>query len=242
MFLDDVVQVRQRCLDLLVRGATRQRVGQVGGCGRRCAARRVCRSAVLANLPSAILQLPELRPEAVVGVLRLKLQSNDDMLMPGLLLELVLLGRRFCRPFVRWLRHGSPLSSGPVHHGTAAPRLQLIWRHSQDTHTSDGAPPTGHCRHTRSSSLSRILEMPTLLGLNQPLPTIVIRLPAWSTATSLVVGIGIATLILSLFSIEGFAPDGCFPTMAALLYAAAIGLVSLPPVRPVTVLFRPKRT
>ena len=34
-----------------------------------------------------------------------------------------------------------------------------------------------------------------------------------STAPSLVAGIGIATLILSHLPIEGFAPDGCFPTL-----------------------------
>ena len=66
---------------------------------------------------------------------------------------------------------------------------------------------------------------------NRPLPTIAIPLPVWSTAALLVVGIGIATLTLSHFSIEGFAPGGRFPTMAALLYAAAVVLVSLTPCR-----------
>jgi Acyltransferase family len=61
----------------------------------------------------------------------------------------------------------------------------------------------------------------------RPLPTIAIPLPVWSTAALLVAGIGIETLTLSRLSIEGFAPDGRFPTMAALLYAAAVGLVSL---------------
>ena len=76
---------------------------------------------------------------------------------------------------------------------------------------------------------------------SRPLPTIAIPLPVWSTAALLVVGIGIATLTLSHFSIEGFAPDGRFPTMAALLYAAAVGLVSLTP-GPPRDHFRPKRT
>ena len=67
---------------------------------------------------------------------------------------------------------------------------------------------------------------------NRPLPAIAIPLPVLSTAALLVVGIGIATLTLSHFSIEGFAPDGRFPTMAALLYAAAVGLVSLTSCRP----------
>lgn len=66
---------------------------------------------------------------------------------------------------------------------------------------------------------------------SRPLPAIGIPLPAWSTAALLLAGIGIATLTLSRFSIEGFAPDGRFPTMAALLYAAAVGLVSLTPRR-----------
>ena len=66
---------------------------------------------------------------------------------------------------------------------------------------------------------------------SRPLPAIAIPLPAWSTAALLLAGIGIATLTLSRFSIEGFAPDGRFPTIAALLYAAAVGLVSLTPRR-----------
>ena len=77
---------------------------------------------------------------------------------------------------------------------------------------------------------------------NRPLPTIAIPLPVWSTAALLVVGIGIATLTLSHFSIEGFAPGGRFPTMAALLYAAAVMLVSLTPAGFVITPFRLKRT
>jgi hypothetical protein len=60
-------------------------------------------------------------------------------------------------------------------------------------------------------------------------------------ALPILVGIGIATLTLSHFSIKGFAPDGRFPTMAALLYATAVGLVSLTPCPPRDH-FRPKRT
>jgi Acyltransferase family len=67
---------------------------------------------------------------------------------------------------------------------------------------------------------------------NHALPTIATPLPAWSAAPLLAAGIGIATLTLSRFSVEGFAPDGRFPTVAALLYAAAVVLVSLAPCRP----------
>jgi surface polysaccharide O-acyltransferase-like enzyme len=62
---------------------------------------------------------------------------------------------------------------------------------------------------------------------SRPLPAIAIPLPAWSTAALLIVGIVMATLTLGRFSIEGFAPDGRFPTIAAVLYAAGVGLVCL---------------
>jgi surface polysaccharide O-acyltransferase-like enzyme len=65
---------------------------------------------------------------------------------------------------------------------------------------------------------------------NQALPTIATRLPAWSAAPLLAAGVGIATPALSRLATDGFAPDGRFPTVAALLYAAAVGLVSLAPV------------
>jgi hypothetical protein len=67
---------------------------------------------------------------------------------------------------------------------------------------------------------------------NHALPTIGTPLPAWSAAPLLAAGVGIATPALSLLATDGFAPDGRFPIVAALLYAAAVGLVSLTGRRP----------
>ncbi|MCW2652515.1 MAG: hypothetical protein QOE41_1583 [Mycobacterium sp.] len=64
---------------------------------------------------------------------------------------------------------------------------------------------------------------------SQPLPTLATPLPAPITAPLLGAGIGIAAPALSLLALDGFAPDGRFPTLAALLYAAAVGLLSLVP-------------
>jgi Acyltransferase family len=67
---------------------------------------------------------------------------------------------------------------------------------------------------------------------NRALPRIATPLPSWSAPALLAAGVGAATLTLSRLAIGGFAPDGRFPTVYALLYAAAVGLVCLTPSRP----------
>jgi hypothetical protein len=62
---------------------------------------------------------------------------------------------------------------------------------------------------------------------NRALPTIAIPLPGWGKAPLLVAGVGMAALTLSYFAVQGFAPDGHFPTVFAVLYIAAAGLLSL---------------
>jgi hypothetical protein len=60
---------------------------------------------------------------------------------------------------------------------------------------------------------------------SRALPTFVIPLPAWSTTVLLIAGIGVVTVVLARFSVDGFAPGGRFPTVDALLYVAAIGML-----------------
>jgi len=62
---------------------------------------------------------------------------------------------------------------------------------------------------------------------DRALPTIVTPLPGWSAAASLIAGIGIATVVLARFSVDGFAPGGRFPTVEAALYVVAIGLLGV---------------
>ncbi|OSC42281.1 acyltransferase family protein [Mycobacterium decipiens] len=62
---------------------------------------------------------------------------------------------------------------------------------------------------------------------DQALPTITAPLPACGAAPALIAGVGLAAPVLFYFAGYGFAPDGHFSPLAALLYAAAVGLVSL---------------
>ncbi len=62
---------------------------------------------------------------------------------------------------------------------------------------------------------------------SRALPTFVTPLPAWSTTALLIAGIGVVTVVLARFSVDGFAPGGRFPTVEALLYVAAIGMLGL---------------
>lgn len=71
----------------------------------------------------------------------------------------------------------------------------------------------------------------TRSAFNRPLPTVTTPLPARCIWLLLALGVGLATLALSRFAAAGFAPDGRFPTVYALLYAVAIGLISLSPPR-----------
>ena len=42
---------------------------------------------------------------------------------------------------------------------------------------------------------------------------------------------GVVTFVLARFSVDGFAPGGRFPTVEALLFVAAVGMISLVPGR-----------
>ena len=64
---------------------------------------------------------------------------------------------------------------------------------------------------------------------NRALPAIPTPLPMWTAPVLLIVGVGTATFVLWRVAVDGFAPDGRFPAVYALLYAAAVGLVSLAP-------------
>ena len=66
---------------------------------------------------------------------------------------------------------------------------------------------------------------------DRALPTFATTLPVWSTAGLLIAGVATATFVLAHVAVEGFAPDGHFPAAYALLYVAAVGLVSLAPSR-----------
>jgi surface polysaccharide O-acyltransferase-like enzyme len=63
--------------------------------------------------------------------------------------------------------------------------------------------------------------------VSRAVPAFVTPLPAWSTAALLIACIGVVTVVLARFSVDGFAPGGRFPTMEALLYVAAVGMLSL---------------
>ncbi len=66
---------------------------------------------------------------------------------------------------------------------------------------------------------------------DRALPTIGVSLPGWTAVPLLVVGLAIATLTLSRIAAEGFAPQGRVPIAYALLYVAAVALLSLVPSR-----------
>ena len=66
---------------------------------------------------------------------------------------------------------------------------------------------------------------------NRALPAIPTPLPMWSAPALLIVGVGTATFVLARLAVEGFAPDGRFPAVCALLYVGAVGLLSLAPCR-----------
>ncbi|WP_234802545.1 acyltransferase family protein [Mycobacteroides salmoniphilum] len=51
--------------------------------------------------------------------------------------------------------------------------------------------------------------------------------PRWLTALWLLVGTAMAAMALAQFAVAGFAPGGKFPTLAALVYAAGVGLVAM---------------
>ena len=67
---------------------------------------------------------------------------------------------------------------------------------------------------------------------SRAMPAIAAPLPAWSAPLLLAAGVATATFALSRIAVEGFAPDGRFPIWCALLFVAAVGLVSLVPSRP----------
>jgi hypothetical protein len=62
------------------------------------------------------------------------------------------------------------------------------------------------------------------------LPAVAIRLPRVWSVPVLLAGTGMVVAALSYLAIEGFAPDGHFPVVAVVLFAAGIGLVSVHPV------------
>ena len=62
---------------------------------------------------------------------------------------------------------------------------------------------------------------------NRALPAISTPLPMWSAPALLIVGVATATFVLAHLAVEGFAPDGHFPAVYALLYVGAVGLISL---------------
>ena len=59
------------------------------------------------------------------------------------------------------------------------------------------------------------------------LPTVGAALPGWSAPVLLAVGGGFAVVALARFAVYGFAPDGRFPTGYAVLYAAAMVVLSV---------------
>jgi len=67
---------------------------------------------------------------------------------------------------------------------------------------------------------------------SRALPAIAAPLPVWSAPLLLAAGAGTATFALSRLAVEGFAPDGRFPMWCALLFVAAVGLISLVPRAP----------
>jgi hypothetical protein len=68
-------------------------------------------------------------------------------------------------------------------------------------------------------------------AFNRALPAISTPLPMCSAPALLIVGVGTATFVLWRLAVEGFAPDGHFPAVGALLYVGAVGLISLAPSR-----------
>ena len=64
---------------------------------------------------------------------------------------------------------------------------------------------------------------------NRALPAISTPLPMWSAPALLIVGVGTATFVLAHLAVEGFAPDGHFSAVYALLYVGAVGLISVAP-------------
>ncbi|WP_236743112.1 acyltransferase family protein [Mycobacteroides franklinii] len=59
------------------------------------------------------------------------------------------------------------------------------------------------------------------------IPVVALRASSWLNALLLVVGTAIAAAALAQFAVAGFAPNGKFPALAALVYAAGVGLVAL---------------
>jgi hypothetical protein len=66
---------------------------------------------------------------------------------------------------------------------------------------------------------------------SRALPATAAPLPVWSAPLLLAAGVGTATFALSRIAVEGFAPDRRFPMWCALLFVAAVGLISLVPGR-----------
>ncbi|MET0704803.1 MAG: acyltransferase [Mycobacterium sp.] len=62
---------------------------------------------------------------------------------------------------------------------------------------------------------------------DRPLPVFAVGLPAWCASVVLAAGIGLAVVVLVRFAVYGFAAGGRFPVLYALLYLAAIALLSL---------------
>jgi fucose 4-O-acetylase-like acetyltransferase len=61
------------------------------------------------------------------------------------------------------------------------------------------------------------------------LPTWTVPLPGWCAPPLPVAGVAIAVVPLWRFAVDGFAPDGRFPVLGALLFAAGVGLLSIVP-------------
>jgi surface polysaccharide O-acyltransferase-like enzyme len=62
---------------------------------------------------------------------------------------------------------------------------------------------------------------------DRPLPVVAVGLPAWGAMVALAAGIGLAVVVLVRFAVYGFAAGGRFPVPYAVLYVAAIALLSL---------------
>lgn len=67
--------------------------------------------------------------------------------------------------------------------------------------------------------------------IGRPLPGIGTFLPEWSAFPLLAFGLVIATVTLSRIAVDGFAPNGTFPTWTAVLFAWAASILSLAPSR-----------
>ena len=78
-------------------------------------------------------------------------------------------------------------------------------------------------------TIAAVVLLVALLGLRRG--DELLALARASPRQLLVVGVGTAAFVLARLAVEGFAPDGRFPAVCALLYVGAVGLISLAPCR-----------